>query len=732
MLDKSETDAGESSVTEERAGICRFCHAFCPMKVSVKNGKVTHLIGDKENPVYHGYSCVKGRNFHNFHYDTGRILKPLARNSEGVLASVSSGTAINAIAAQVNRIINKYGPRAVAMYSGTFSHFCVAGVMTRQAFMSAIGSPMMFSNATIDQPGKPIAMAMHGRWGGGPQEFADSDVCMLVGSNPLVSMWGGIPAFNPAKRLHDAKARGLRLIVIDPRRTETAQHADIHLQCIPGHDAEILAAMLHVIISERLHDATFVAAETDGFRALATSLMAYTPEKVAVIAGLDASDLVAAARLFAGGRSGNATGGTGSNMSPHGTLMEYLLLVLNTICGRWVKAGERIPNLGVLFRMYSGIARAEKPRLATGFGESLRVRGLTDTAAGLPTPALPDEILTPGEGKVRALFVVGGNPLAAFPNREKTLRALKELDLLVVIDPQLSATAEYADYVIGPKFGFELPGVSFANEGMATYGLSIGFQEPWAMYQPALVNPPAGADVMEDWRFFYELAKQLNVKLSVRGYQWDMTLPPDTDDLIEAFLSNSPIPLSEVKQHLGGQLYPDRRTLAKSRDPEWPYRLNIGHPDMLTELDSLAGLFVPTSVPEVKQKNLASISLLLVTRREHAVYNSVAHHLPALAARRPYNPVYMNIDDAEQLGVVDGQEIELSSAQGNVVGLVALDNTLRRGVCALAHGFPGGAQSRSEAFCGTSVAVLIDDSKDYDAHSGLPRMSAIPVEVRLL
>lgn len=725
----SEAMAGDSPAGSTRTGFCRFCHAFCPMKVTLENGRVTKLIGDRDNPVYHGYSCIKGRNYHHFHSDGKRVVQPLARGASGELEPVSSPEALDAIGERLRRIIDRHGPRSVAMYTGTFSHFCVAGVMTRHAFMGSLGSPMMFTNATIDQPGKPIAMALHGRWGGGPQAFAESDVCMLVGSNTLVSMWGGIPAFNPAKRLHDAKARGMRLIVIDPRRTETARHADIHLQCLPGHDAEILAAMLHVILREQLHDADFVAQETEGFAALGDAVAAFSPETVARAAGLEAADIVAAARLFASGRSGNATGGTGSNMSPHGTLMEYLLLALNSVCGRWVKAGERVPNLGVLFRMYSGIARAEKPRPATGFGEQLRVRGFTDTAAGLPTPALADEILTPGEGQVRALFVVGGNPLAAFPNREKTRRALESLDLLVVIDPQLSATAEYADYVIGPRFGFELPAVSFANEGMVTYGLSIGYQEPWAMYQPALVEPPAGADVIEDWRVFYELARRLDMPLGMRGYQWDMQTAPSTDDLIEAFLARSPVPFSEIRQHPGGQLFPERSAPAQARDADWPYRLNIGHPDMLAELDSMAAS-PATDETESIPDEAAALQLLLISRREHAVYNSVGHHLPALAARTPFNPVHLHPEDAGQLGVGDGDRVELRNNAGCVTGIVALDDTLRRGVVSVAHGFPGAARDGSDTFRGTSTAALVNDAEGYDAHSGLPRMSAVPVEVR--
>ncbi len=169
---------------------------------------MVRIIGDLDNPVYHGYSCVKGRNYHEFHRDPGRVLHPLQPRRAGQLQRVAPAAAFAGIAGEVGRIVAAHGPRAVAMYAGTFSHFCPAGVMLRDAFMDALGSPMRFTNATIDQPGKPISMALHGRWGAGPQAFADADVCLLVGANPLVSMWGGIPSFNPAKRLHEARARG--------------------------------------------------------------------------------------------------------------------------------------------------------------------------------------------------------------------------------------------------------------------------------------------------------------------------------------------------------------------------------------------------------------------------------------------------------------------------------------------------------------------------------------------
>ena len=697
----------------EVTAICRFCHATCGLVATLEDGQITKLIGDLANPMYTGYSCIKGRNYHEFHSSPDRVLKPLRRNTSGDFERVTSGVALAEIASKTQSILDRYGPRSVATYGGTFSHFCPAGVMLREAFMDAIGSPMRFSNATIDQPGKPISMALHGKWGAGPQDFAEADVCLLIGANPLVSMWGGIPSFNPARRLHEARKRGLKLIVIDPRRSETARKADLHLQCLPGQDVPLLAAMLRVIIEEGLYDRAFVEAETEGFAQLRETVASFTPERVAAVAGVSADDIVAAARLFARAQRGNATSGTGPSMAPHGVLMDYLVLALNTICGRWVKAGERMPNRGVLFRQFSGVARAEKPRSAAGFGEALRVRGLTDTAAGLPTAALADEILTPGEGQVRALFVIGGNPLLSWPNQEKTRRALESLELLVVIDPMLSATARHAHYVIGPRLGFESPAITFGNEGITVYGLSLGYPEPYAQYQPALIEPPAGSDVLEDWRIFFELGRHMGLPLVFRGQPFDMASPPTTDQLLEAFVAKSRVPLEEIKRHPHGAIFPDPKPLADPKPPDWPHRLQLAATSMMRELTAVAAA-LPIAAEQIDR----DYPWLLVTRREHAVYNSVGQRLPALRKRLSHNPAYVHPEDADALGLLDDMPIEIESRHGRTRARVRLADDIRRGVISLAHGFED-----------ANPAALIDDASSFDALSGLPRMSAIPVRI---
>jgi anaerobic selenocysteine-containing dehydrogenase len=179
-------------MAEERTAICRFCHSFCGIRVTVKDGRAHKIIGDKHNPLYHGYTCVKGRQLPQQHYNAERVLQTMKRQKDGHRA-IAADQALDEMAEKLSNIIENHGPRAVALYSATYSFPYPAGGQMAASFMSAIGSPMVFSSGSIDQPGKPVAIALHGRWDAGPQPFSESDTWMLVGANPVVSKWGGIP-----------------------------------------------------------------------------------------------------------------------------------------------------------------------------------------------------------------------------------------------------------------------------------------------------------------------------------------------------------------------------------------------------------------------------------------------------------------------------------------------------------------------------------------------------------
>jgi len=486
---------------------CRFCHAGCAIKVTVEDGRAVSVIGAKDNPIYHGYTCAKGRALPEQHAHPERLLRSQKRGADGRYAPIASGVAMDEIADRIARIVARHGPRSVAIYTGTFSFPYPAATPLAHAWLAALGSPMLFTSATIDQPGKMIAPALHGAWGGGDRDFDSADVWMFVGANPTISKSIGIPCMNPGKHLHDAVARGVKLVIIDPRRSEIARVAAIHLQPRPGEDPTILAGMLRIILDEGLGDREFLAANARGHEALRRAIEPFTPEYVERRADVRAADLQRAARLYASSRNGGANAGTGPNMAPRGNLTEYLLLALKTVCGHYKRAGERISNPGVFMPRPMAKAQPSAPTRGWGFGEKIRVRNLASTMAGLPTAALADEILLPGEGQVRALISVGGNPMAAWPDQRKTYEAMKALELNVTLDIKMSATAKVADYVIAPKLSLEVASITYPTESLTPY--AMGYPAPYGQYTPAIVEPPPGADLIEEWEFFYGLAERI-------------------------------------------------------------------------------------------------------------------------------------------------------------------------------------------------------------------------------
>lgn len=719
-------------------GLCRSCAAMCPLVIDREGGELVRILGDKDNTVYHGYSCIKGREMVNTVHAPERLMHSVRRRADGTFEPVGSAQAMDEIAAKLNAIIAEHGPRAVATYAGTFIFTYPATQPLSTAWMKAIGSPMMFTAATIDQPGKAIAAALHGTWQAGPHVFDDADTWLLVGVNPIVAKSGGVPNQNPAKRLKDAvEQRGMRVVVIDPRRTEPARWAAVHLQPYPGEDPTVLAGMMRVILEEERCDRDFVAENATGLQALREAVAPFTPEYVERRAGVPARDLVRAARIFADAERGGGTVGTGPNMAPRGNLTEYLVLCLMTLCGRWHKAGEKVPNPGVLGPKFEPRAQANPPAPAWGFGEKLRVRGFTDTAIGLPTSALADEILLPGEGQVKALICIGGNPLMAWPDQKKTLAALKELELFVCLDIQMEDNScHLADYVMACKHQLESPAMTLPNEMLSFFAPGFGYSMPYAQYSPAIVEPPPDADLIEEWEFFYGLAGRMGLDLDVEvAYSWadtgrepprirlDPENKPTTDDLYRLLTQQARVPLDEVKRHPGGQVFDDIVVYVAEKEPGRDVRLEIGDATMMAELGEIAG-------EQPDRQRHPDYPFRLISRRLPNVFNSTGRSNPRQLRKYRYNPAFMHPEDARDLGVGAGDVIEIRSSHDRIQGVVALEADLRRGVISMSHCFGSDPDRERSVFeKGSNIGRLTSVEREYDPYTGIPRMSAIPVRV---
>jgi anaerobic selenocysteine-containing dehydrogenase len=599
--------------------------------------------------------------------------------------------------------------------------------------MRAIGSPMLFNVNTIDKPGRAVAASMHGNWMAPVQGFHEPDVALLVGLNSFHSYYG-VACGHPGKWLGERLDAGMQLIVVDPRRSEIARRATLHLQPVPGEDPAILAGLIRVIIREGLFDADFVAENATGLEALERVVDPFTPDTVARRADISARDLARAAEMFAAPARGYCVGGVGPGFSNSSTLINYLILNLETLCGHYLRAGERVARAVTLMPAFVYKAQPASPR-PWSTGEAMRVHGLTVTPAGLPTGVLADEILTEGEGQVRALISCGGNPVAAWPDQLKTIEAMQKVDLLVQFDPWMSQTARYAHYVIAPTMAYEVPGATLVTDVLiATH--YYGPAEAYAQYTPALVDPPFGSDVITEWQFFFRLARRMGLKLVIRPTfsdtytALDMKSEPTADEILQILTAGARVPLEEVQRHPHGATFPEPPTYVLPRDAGWAARLDLANPEMMADLRRVA--------KEVGQAELARadrdeseepFSFRLITRRLQHTMNSTSN-VPETNRGRPYNPAFMHPDDLIRLGLHDGDGVEICSRRASIPAVVIGDSSLRTGLVSMAHGF-GGAPDRDGEFrqIGSPTGRLLDNTDFADPYVGMPRISNIPVRV---
>lgn len=716
--------------------VCRFCHAQCGLLVELKDGRPVKVYGDKDDPAYHGFSCIKGRALPSYHTDPERLLTSMKRLPGGDHARIGSEQALDEIAAKLTALIETYGPRSVAIYVGTNTFNNLAAHALANAFMAAIGSPMTFTSVTIDQPGKAIAGALHGTWLAGSAMPDESDAWMLIGTNPIVSMLG--LSTNPARLLKQAREGGMSLIVVDPRETDVAKMADLYIQPKPGEDPTFLAGVIREVFANGWQDQAFLDAHASGVEALKAAVEPYTPDYVAERCAIPKEKLLAAARLYGTARKGGINAGTGPNMSGRGNLTEYLLTCLMSVCGHWRREGDVQLNPGVLINAMPPIAASSGQRPAWGFGEKLRVRGLTNTAAGLPTAALADEILMPGDGQVKALFNLGGNPMMAWPDQLKTKAALEQLELLVSLDPRMSATGLLSDYVIAPTLHFETMGNTALQEWLGNLGIGWGYSAPYAQHCEALQPPPAGSDVIDDWELFYGLGRRMGLDLTVKPFshldpaaqdqyatRLDMQTKPTTHEIWEATLAGSPVPYAAVRNHKGGRLYERERPAIQPRPEDWPHRLELGAAAMMAELEEIQA--------EPVAGRHGEYAFTVISRRLRDWWNSSWPNNPAMTRRHDINPAFMNPADIAEYGLVDGDVILLHSARSAIRGVVAADADVRRGCISMTHcrgHLPG---TDDDVFTwGGNTGRLSNTEADYDPYTGIPRMSTIPVNIEKL
>ncbi len=709
---------------ETKKSFCRFCHAFCGVEVDVEDGRIRAVRGDPDNPVSQGYTCMKGRAEVERMYHPDRLLSA-KKKVNGSWTDIPSERALDEVAAQIQAIVSAYGPRSVAAFVGCGAHRASAsGPWFVRRWFDALGSPSLYTPFTIDCPSLPVAgdRLFGARVPLTLLDIENAEVALFVGTNPLVSHVMGMPQSNPFKRLKDARRRGMKLIVIDPRRCDVARLADLHLQVRPGEDASLLAGMVKVVLEDNLYDRAYADRFLSGVKELSEAVrdfdLAYVSRRTQVPAG----QIEQAARMFATAGQGGAQTGSGIHMGRHENLTTQLVMILNALCGRYDRRGGIVRNEGPLGqRIPPNAGPVNRPLFS---GEVSRVRGIRGTTGGLgfypemPSNTLTDEILTPGEGKIRVLLVIGGNPALVFPDEEATLRALQELDLLVVNDLFLSATARFAHYVFAVKHPFERADV--------TRLMDWGFPFPFGQYTPPLVEAPPGT--LEDWEVLWGLAERLNLRMKIPGIPRDRK--PTADEILDGIFSHARIPVREMRDYPSGHVWGKREPEAGGVIPNMighpDRRMAVGHPEGIAELRELR------REPVLEHAGYdpdETCSFRLITYRMREVYCTQVQNLPSLRARRPFNPLLMNPEAMRSLGILPGARVCVQNRFGHVEAIAEATEDLPPGVVALAFGWGHCSDERTLLENRSNVQRLIPDDDRYDPITGLALQTAIPVNV---
>jgi anaerobic selenocysteine-containing dehydrogenase len=707
---------------ETRRSFCRVCHAACPVDIDVDlsggRERAVAVRGVPDDPLFEGYTCIKGRQLADQHHHPARLRSILRRGPEG-FEPVDPEVAFGEMGERLRAIVTEHGPRAVASYTGTGGYQSSCAVPVARAFHKGLGSPSFYTSVTIDQPAKATAPSRLGTWEGGYHGFTGADVLLAIGYNPMVSSYGppgGLQGTNPFTVMRRAKAEGLRLVVVDPRRTELAAFADVFLQVRPGEDAALLAGMLNVVLAEGLHDRAFCAQWVEQLAELEAAVAPFTAPYVAERCGIDEADLLAATRLFAGGRRGTAGTGTGPGMAPHSGLTEHLVLTLNTVLGRVNREGETMEPGWFLAPELPRRAQVVAPRPPAG-GPPTRFRGLRGYAGEMPTTTLAEEILTPGEGRVRALVVSGGNPVVAWPDHELTVRAMEDLELLVVIDHRMSATAELAHYVVPPRLSLERADVPHI--------MDMWFRAPYTNYTPAVLAPEG--DTFAEWEVFWNLARRLGSPIRLAGGELPFDRRPTDDEVLDLAYARARMPVAEMRGHRG-EVHPGQALVVQPADPACTARFAVAPADVVAELgelrtESSSAVVLPGFTPD-------AYPFRLVSRRLKTVLNSLGTELPALRAKGTTNHAHMHPDDLVDLGLTEGDLVEITSPRASLTGVVAAAPDVRRGVVSMAHAW-GGTSATDEKVrdIGAPTNRLVSTEHGHDPVTGMVVQSAIPVRV---
>jgi anaerobic selenocysteine-containing dehydrogenase len=708
---------------------CRNCSALCSMEIEVEDGRMVGAKPDGSVSPYGPYLCPKGLASVDFHNGAeNRLLSSMKRQPDGGFLPIGAETALDEIGVRLKAIYEEHGPRSIAVYHGTGAYRCVLGGLMERAWVAALDTPNFFSSMTIDQSAKWVTMARMGVMASGRHSFRDADLALLAGGNPVVTHQGAPFAVAevgaPGRAFEAAKARGCKIIIVDPRRTETARYADLFIQPIPGHDAELFAAIAHVMLREECHKSEFVSRWCIQLDELRTALAPFTPEMAAQRADVPVGQIELAARWLGEAQRPLVGSGTGPSMATHSNTADHMIEVVNVLAGGYRRAGDRIRNPGVL-KMRDAFEMAVSPTRSFEH-EPKCVSEDTGLLVGeFPTALIPREIAADSPDRIRALISFGGDPLMAMGDPAFAAAGFAKLDLLVSLDCRMNATGRMADYVVASSQPFERHDISVPGDS--------AYPEPFIQYAPPVVEKPAG--VIHDWEFFWSVSARMGVPLIFKywnyglrfqdipeGLPLDLSEKPDPEELCRYLAKDSAVPFDELKASPSGVRPHLEPRYVQPGPVEASGRLEICPPDVAQELAILAS-----------GQCVQGFGYRLTCRRVLHALNGAYRDSKEARRRFPVNYAHMNPEDMAAEGIKEGDTIEIASEYGSIRTLAKAEQRLRRGVVSMTHMFgPLVGSGDPVADGGANLGQLVSLTEHVQPINFMPRYSAIPVNVSVL
>lgn len=701
---------------------CRGCIKSCGLEFEVEDNRIVNMVGNKQSLVSEGFKCIKGdMSVEQLNGAEFRYRNSQKRDAVGELRPIATDLLMNEVAELIQTTIEQHGPRSVALYWGTSAYKKSFSVPLAKQFMGAIGSPKMFSTMTIDQSAHWVVKERMGIFTTGKPFLDNTDLLLFCGTNPVLSNSNpdtSTPTVNQRKKFRAFLDRGGKMIVVDPRITDTAKLATLHLRPIPGTDAELFAGLIRLLLEKNFQDTEFCQRFNSNIEQLRETVKPFTPEFVARRTGISQAELNQAVELIGEARRPSIGFGTGTSMSPNPNTAGHMIEALNALVGGFNRAGDSIVNPGLFFKKptHERVIPAKRkylhePKLRSGHGMLY---------GEFPTSRLIDDILNDGQDQVKVLFVLGANPMMSFGQPEKFKAASAKLDSLIVLEPRSTETTELADYVVAPPLQYEVADFNLAI-------LPIMHDAPVVQYTDPVVTPPPGT--ISEWEFFNGVANRMGLVLNCtksgfassshrNGTPLTMDREWACEDLIDTTLAEENLSIKKLRQHPHGYAAEFEAMKFEPAAEDDGARLDLCPDDVAAEM---AAIYADSQSPSRNYK--------LVCRRIMELMNTEFRNNARIAKRfeGDYAPLYMHPEDLAREGFISGQTIRITGDHGSILGLTKADPSLLPGVVAMPHGFGSKVdQWGNTNHTSTLVSMELEDVAIIDA---MPQQSSLPVDL---